>query len=157
MSSCKLLFQWDNNRIGGVMVSILTSSAIDRGLEPRSGQTKDHNIGNCCLSAKYAVLRRKSKDWLAPNQNNVSEWSDLSTRGLLFQWASTMEIQPKLGWSRTLKINLFPPWHSWKIAELALNNNQWTNTMQNLTQRVGLVHDIPVANLALTTITHSLT
>jgi len=30
-------------------------------------------------------MRRKSKDWLARNQNNVSEWSDMSTRGLLFQ------------------------------------------------------------------------
>jgi len=28
---------------------------------------------------------RKSKDWLTRNQNNVSEWSDMSTRGLLFQ------------------------------------------------------------------------
>jgi hypothetical protein len=35
--------------------------------------------------AKHAALRRKSKDWLARNQNNVSEWSDMSTRGLLFQ------------------------------------------------------------------------
>jgi hypothetical protein len=24
----------------------------------------------------------KSKDWLARNQNNVSEWRDISTRGL---------------------------------------------------------------------------
>jgi len=38
----------------------------------------------CCLSAKHAALRRKSKDWLARNQNNVSEWSYMSTRGLLF-------------------------------------------------------------------------
>jgi hypothetical protein len=30
-------------------------------------------------------LRRKSKDWSARNHNNVSEWSDMSTRGLLFQ------------------------------------------------------------------------
>jgi hypothetical protein len=36
-------------------------------------------------SAKHAALRRKSKDWLARNQNNVSEWSDMFTRGLLFQ------------------------------------------------------------------------
>jgi hypothetical protein len=28
---------------------------------------------------------RKSKDWLARNQNNVSEWNDMSTRGLLLQ------------------------------------------------------------------------
>jgi hypothetical protein len=30
---------------------------------------------------------------LARNQNNVSEWSDSSTRGLLFQWTSTIKIQ----------------------------------------------------------------
>jgi hypothetical protein len=27
-------------------------------------------------------LRNKNKDWLAWNQNNVSEWSDMSIRGL---------------------------------------------------------------------------
>jgi len=67
------------------MVSVLASSAVDRGSEPRSGQTKDYEIGICCYSAKQAALRRKSKDWLARNQNNVSEWSDMSTHGLLFQ------------------------------------------------------------------------
>jgi hypothetical protein len=51
----------------------------------RSGQTKDFNISICCFSAKHAALRRKSKDWLARNQNNVIEWSDMSIRGLLFQ------------------------------------------------------------------------
>jgi hypothetical protein len=30
---------------------------------------------------------------LAWNQNNVFEWSDMSTRRLLFQWASTIKIQ----------------------------------------------------------------
>ena len=74
-----------------VMVSVLASSAVDRGLEPRSGQTKDYEIGICCFSAKHAALRRKSKDWLARNQINVSEWSDMSTRGLLFQCASAMK------------------------------------------------------------------
>jgi hypothetical protein len=67
------------------MVSVLGSSVVDRGFEPRSGQTKDDKIGICCFSAKHAALRRKSKDLLARNQNNVSEWSDMSTRGLLFQ------------------------------------------------------------------------
>jgi hypothetical protein len=55
------------------MVSVLASSAVDRGFDPRSGQTKDYKIGICCFSAKHAALRRKSKDWLARNQNNVSE------------------------------------------------------------------------------------
>jgi hypothetical protein len=75
------------------MVSVLVLSVVDRGFEPWSGQTKDHKIGICCFSAKQAALRRKSKDWLAQNQNNVSEWSDMSIRGLLFQWASTIKIQ----------------------------------------------------------------
>jgi hypothetical protein len=64
---------------------VLTSSAVDRGFEPRSGQTKDFKIGICCFSAKHAALMRKSKDGLARNHNNVFEWSDMSTRGLLFQ------------------------------------------------------------------------
>jgi hypothetical protein len=28
------------------------------------------------------VLRRKGKDWLTRNQDNVSKWGDMSTRGL---------------------------------------------------------------------------
>jgi hypothetical protein len=67
------------------MVSVLASSVVDRMFEPRSGQAKDYKIGICCFSAKHAALRRKSKDWLARNQNNVSEWSDRSTCRLLFQ------------------------------------------------------------------------
>ena len=67
------------------MVSVLASSAVDRGFEPWSGQTKDFKIGICCFSAKHAALRRKSKDRVARNQNNMYEWSDISTRGLLFQ------------------------------------------------------------------------
>jgi hypothetical protein len=66
------------------MVSNLASSAVDRGFEPRSGQTKDYAIGIYCFSANHAALRRKNKDWLARNQNDVSEWGDMSTRGLLF-------------------------------------------------------------------------
>jgi hypothetical protein len=50
-----------SNHIGGVMVSVLASSAVDRGFDPRSGQTKDYKIGNCCFSAKHARIRRKSR------------------------------------------------------------------------------------------------
>ena len=67
------------------MVSLLASSAVDRGFEPRSGQTKDYKIGICCFSAKHAALRSKSTDWLVRIQDNVSEWGDMSIRGLLFQ------------------------------------------------------------------------
>jgi hypothetical protein len=67
------------------MISVLASGVVDRGFEPRSGQTKDCKIGIRCFSANHTALRRRSKDWLARNQNNVSEWSDMSTCGLLFQ------------------------------------------------------------------------
>jgi hypothetical protein len=30
---------------------------------------------------------------LGRNQNNVSEWGDMSICGLLFQWARTIKIQ----------------------------------------------------------------
>jgi hypothetical protein len=69
------------------MVSVLTSSAVDRGFD----ETKDYKIGICCFSAKQAELRSKNKDWLARNQNNVSEWSDILIRGLLLQRASTIK------------------------------------------------------------------
>ena len=68
------------DHIGGVMVSLLASSVVDRGFKPRLGHTKDYKIGMCCFSAKHTVLRRKSKNWLARNRNNVSEWSNISTR-----------------------------------------------------------------------------
>jgi hypothetical protein len=61
------------------MVSVLTLSAVDRGFELWSCQTKDYKIG------KYTALSRKSKDWLARNQNNVSEWGDMSICRLLCQ------------------------------------------------------------------------
>ena len=57
------------NHTNGVMVSVLATSAVDRGFE----QIKDYKIGSCCFSAKHAALRRKRKDWFA---RNVSGWSD---------------------------------------------------------------------------------
>jgi hypothetical protein len=33
---------YNTNRIGGVMVRVLASSAVDREFEPRSGHTKDY-------------------------------------------------------------------------------------------------------------------
>jgi hypothetical protein len=64
---------------------MLTLSVVDCGLEPRFGQTKDYEIGICCFTAKHAAIRRKNKDWLIQNQDNVPEWGDMSICGLLFQ------------------------------------------------------------------------
>ena len=44
------------------MVSVLASSAVYRGFDPRSGQTKEYEIGICCFYANHEALRRKSKD-----------------------------------------------------------------------------------------------
>ena len=60
------------------MVSVFASSAVDRGFDPRSGQTKDYKIGICFSSTKHTVLRRKSKDRLTQNQGNVSKWGDMN-------------------------------------------------------------------------------
>ena len=67
------------------MIRVFTSSGVDRGFESRSNHKKYCEIGICCFSAKHAALRRKSKDWLALNQDNVSEWRDMSICRLLFQ------------------------------------------------------------------------
>ena len=57
---------------GGVMVSVLASSAVDSGFESRSSQTKDYKIGICWFSAKHAALRRKSKDTTMRKQTQIT-------------------------------------------------------------------------------------
>ena len=71
------------NHISGIRVNVLVSSALECWFEPLSGQIKDHNIGIGFLSAKHASLMSKSKVWSTWNQDSVSEWSNMSTRGLL--------------------------------------------------------------------------
>jgi hypothetical protein len=75
----------DTNCIIDIMINVFSSSAVDQVFEPRSGETKDYTIGMCCFSAKRTSLRIKNKDWSTLNQDNVSERSDMSIRGLLFQ------------------------------------------------------------------------
>ncbi len=76
---------FNTDLIDGVMISVLVSSAVDRGFKPQSGQTKNYKIGICCFSAKHAALTRKNKDGMARNQDNMSKWGDMSILGLLFQ------------------------------------------------------------------------
>ena len=42
-------YQYRTNHIDGVMVSMLTSSMVDCVLEPQRSQTKDYEIGICCI------------------------------------------------------------------------------------------------------------
>ena len=97
---CKLILWWliyngwtITQKIYNINIIYYICGVIVNVLDPRSGQTKDQKIGICCFSAKHAALRRKSKDWLARKQDNVSEWSDMPIGGLLFQIASTIKIQ----------------------------------------------------------------
>ena len=59
-----ILYETSNirNRVGVAMVSVGASSAVDRGFEPRSGETRDYSSSICYFTAKHAALRRKSKD-----------------------------------------------------------------------------------------------
>jgi predicted LPLAT superfamily acyltransferase len=75
------------------MIRMLALSAVDRGFEHRSDKTGDCEIGMCCFSVNRTALRRKSKDWLARNQNIVCEWSGMSTCKQLFNLANTMKVQ----------------------------------------------------------------
>ena len=67
------------------MGSVCALSAKDHGFEPRSGQTRDYTIGIYCFSDM--TLNSKNKARLAQNLFTVSEWSDMSIRGLLFEVA----------------------------------------------------------------------
>ena len=71
------------HHIGGVMVSVLASTAVDHGFELRSGQTKNYKTDIYCFSAKHAAIRRKSKTgWLGIGI--MYKWGNMSTHGLLF-------------------------------------------------------------------------
>ena len=72
-----------SNCIVGVMVGALAKRADDCVLSP-DRVTPDQEIGICCTSANDAALKRKSKDGLARNEDNVSNCGNLSIRGLLF-------------------------------------------------------------------------
>ena len=53
------------------------------GLSPALVKTK--TIKLVFVASKRTALMSKGKDWLAWNKDNLSEWSNMSTRGLLRQ------------------------------------------------------------------------
>ena len=84
------------NLAGGLMVSLFFSSVINYEFESRSGQTKDYKICIICFSTKLTSLSSKRKDGQTlrlRNLDNMSEWIDMYTDGLLFQLASNIKIQ----------------------------------------------------------------
>ena len=51
------------------MVSMLALIAVDRGFEPRSGQTKSYKIGICCFSANQAALTKEKEQRLVGSES----------------------------------------------------------------------------------------
>ena len=60
------------DRIGGVMASVLTASAMVRGFESRLDKTKYYNIDIWNFSIKHTVFKSKNKDGLAPNMSRAN-------------------------------------------------------------------------------------
>jgi hypothetical protein len=72
-----------NNQVLIFNVSLMNetlkqTSVVDRGFKLLSVQTKD--LKKKIFSAKHAALRRKSKDWLNRNHDNMSDWGETSIR-----------------------------------------------------------------------------
>jgi hypothetical protein len=81
-------------------------------------------VGSYFFSTKHVTLRVRAMTGWFRIRIMCQEWSNMSTCRLLFQWASTIKIQQSRRRHHLLQYNLFSPWKSWKIAYLALNNNQ---------------------------------
>ena len=62
-----------------------SSSLVDRGFEPKSGQSKDYYIGSCCFSAMHTAVGSKNKDWLVQNHDNMFRVERHVHRRLLFR------------------------------------------------------------------------
>lgn len=67
-------------------------SVVDSRFKAWSGQTKDYAIDMRFFYAKYAAIRNNNKYWLARSLAKMFDWSDMSTRELLFRSASTVNI-----------------------------------------------------------------
>ena len=83
--------------LGGIMIIMLASSAVNRGFDPQAGPINDNKIGTCCISAKHTALRSISKDFVG-SQLEWRVWV-FTTDHDLFQWSSTIKIK------NTTKIN----------------------------------------------------
>jgi hypothetical protein len=82
-----------SNRTGSVIISVLSTSGVDRRFKQGASQANDAKFVIYCFFANHAAIGSKIKDWFTRNQDNVSMWSYISTRGLLLHWSGTIQIQ----------------------------------------------------------------
>jgi hypothetical protein len=72
---------FSENRIGGVIVSMLAASVIYRGFAPRLCQAKDYEIGICCFSArsiKEKELVGSESEYCVRVERHVYPWTFVS-------------------------------------------------------------------------------
>ena len=74
---------------------VFASSAVDCGFEPTSGQ-RQRLIELVCAASLFSI-KEKEQRMIDSNQDNLSEWSDMSARN-----KARITII-------SLKCNLFPP------------------------------------------------
>jgi len=86
---------------------------------------------SAALSCSCLIASRvKPKTTDSPLCMLENVWYNMPTCGLLFQWNSTKNPTKRVGLILSrhqhyfIDCNLFSPWYSWRIAHLALNNNQ---------------------------------
>jgi len=124
--------------IGGVTVSMLTSSAVVHGIKPLSGQTKDYKSCVCCFSVKHAVFRGESKDWFSQE----SDWCvqvkrHVYSRTVVSVSRHYQDLIKHVGLVQSRHHHLIEcnlsPWYSWIIAHLMLKQQ---SLMTGATSRV---------------------
>ena len=88
LSYCDKVYSRGNinqkHRIGGVMVSVLASSAIDRGFEPRSGQPSTITLVFVASTKSTQHYGERAKTGWLGIRIMCPEWSDMSFRELFF-------------------------------------------------------------------------
>jgi hypothetical protein len=97
------------------------NSAINLVLFYQSGHIKNYECYIYCLSFKYTVLRNNSTDLWTCSQDNVFEWSYMSTAALIFSvnYQSSTNYTDLVQWRHIIKI-----WtsHDYTITYLVFNN-----------------------------------
>ena len=99
---------------------------------------KDYEIDIYCISTKHAALRTKCKDWLARNQDNVSEWDNMPIRRQLFTFSELY------CWSSTKRSSL--SFH-WKLTcsrhDIEMKNGRVGVRQQSLTHSIWFLYYLP--------------
>jgi hypothetical protein len=123
------------------MVSLLASSVVDHGLDPRSGQTKDYKIGICCFSVKREnkLIFNEMMMSSALYKTNTLSWIFI----VLAHWNNSLRVDMSLHldtlfWFRANQSALFP-YHGenkWIFNEMMMSSArrllfQWASPIKS--------------------------